>query len=110
MAGERNESQETVWWINRFSEKGIRKILEKLSIVEPIKQPALTTIPADGIDSLGDEGLKEALRHQLQQVREDAPAMEVPVAFMPEERLSHSWSVLRRSAADRVIAAQRSKE
>lgn len=99
---EANNSTETVFWVNRFSEHTIRKVLEGFRILEPSKKQSMTILSATKIDELEDQQLRESLKRQLQDVREGALVMELPVAHMPHKRFSHSYSVSTKSSSGTV--------
>lgn len=102
MSAETNGNQETVFWLNRFSERGIRKILENIRILEPSKEDVFTVIPTSEIDELEDEQLRESLSRQVQNAREGAWTIELPVVHMPQKRFSHSYGVLTKAASEIV--------
>jgi hypothetical protein len=99
------DSQETVFWINRMSKPGIRQTLKSLRILEPSRAKAMTVIPAADIDKLEDEQLRESLSRQLQSVRDKADFREIPVAFMPDKRFSHSFESVVEHAADNELTS-----
>ena len=59
-------SHESVFWVNRFSGRSVRKILLNLRVLKPSKEAAMTTISIAEIDALDDEQLRDALKRQLQ--------------------------------------------
>jgi hypothetical protein len=102
MTAETTGNQETVFWVNRFSKRGVRKIMENFRILEPSKEEVFTTIAIAEINELEDERLRTSLNNQLQDVRMGAHFIELPVVHMPHKTFSHSYGVLSKAASDRV--------
>jgi hypothetical protein len=93
MSAEADGSQETVFWVNRFSERSIRKVLESFRVLEPAKTRAYTVIPVSQIPELTDDVLRESLIRQSQDVKNGASMIELPVVHMPKRIFSHSYEI-----------------
>lgn len=99
------DKPESVWWINTPEQLGrierIKKWLFEIANKEmprPIVAiPFSTSIPVEDIESIADDRLKESLRMQLGNVKNNDGVITIPVATVATREFRRSWSVPRKT-------------